>query len=88
MRSTGNERKSKFTASVRERLVRLVDEKARRLDVTRSEVIEEAMEMWLSKQEELEEERYFQSASEEMNKDAKEWNALTSNSLRKRRRNS
>lgn len=69
--------RKRFTASVREQLVDLVDQHAAKLEVTRSDVIEQAMEMWLQKQSDLEEEAYFQQAAEEMNADAKDWNTLT-----------
>jgi|GEM_PF-1927308 len=75
-------KKSRFTASVRENLVDLIDEQAAKLAVTRSEVIEQAMEMWLHTQADLEEEHYFQAAAAEMNADAKDWNSTTSRSLR------
>jgi metal-responsive CopG/Arc/MetJ family transcriptional regulator len=81
MRAIGKERKSKFTASVKKRLVALVDERAAKLNLTRSDVVEQAMEMWLARQAEAEEERYFQAAASEMNADAKAWNALTSRSV-------
>lgn len=77
--------RKRFTASVRERLVDLVDKEAAKLEVTRSDVIEQAMEMWLRAQAELDEEKYFQKAAPEMNADAKDWNALTSRSIRNRK---
>jgi hypothetical protein len=76
--------KVRFTASVKEKLAQLVDEQAARLEVTRSDVLEQAMEMWLRSQADLEEERYFQEAAAEMNADAKDWNALTSQPFRKK----
>ena len=80
--TTSKEQKSKFTASVNHSLVVLVDEQAAKLNVTRSHVIEEAMEMWLRKQADLEEEKYFQRAAAEMNEDARSWNATTTTSAR------
>lgn len=77
--------RKRFTASVREQLVDLVDQHAAKLEVTRSDVIEQAMELWLQKQSALEEEAYFQQAAEEMNADAKDWNTLTSKSQRHNR---
>lgn len=77
--------RKRFTASVREQLVDLVDQHAAKLEVTRSDVIEQAMELWLQKQSDLEEEAYFQQAAEEMNADAKDWNTLTSKSQRHNR---
>lgn len=77
--------RKRFTASVREQLVDLVDQHAAKLEVTRSDVIEQAMELWLQKQSDLEEEAYFQQAAEEMNADAKDWNTLTSKSQRRNR---
>jgi metal-responsive CopG/Arc/MetJ family transcriptional regulator len=79
---TAREKKSKFTASVNQKLVALVDEKAAKLKVTRSDVVEQAMEMWLRKQAELDEARYFETAAAEMNADAKSWNGLTSQSIK------
>ena len=76
------DRKSKFTASVNERVVAKVDEQAAKLHLTRSDIVEEAMEMWLNSKAELEEEQYFAMAATEMNADAKSWNALTSKSLK------
>lgn len=74
------ESKSKFTASVNERVVKEVDEQAEKLKVSRSDIVEEAMELWLKSKLEIEEEQYFAMAAAEMNADAKAWNALTSNS--------
>jgi metal-responsive CopG/Arc/MetJ family transcriptional regulator len=79
---TARERKSKFTASVKQRLVALVDKKAAKLKISRSEVVEEAMEMWLRSQAESEEAAYFESAAAEMNEDARSWNAVTTASVR------
>lgn len=79
------DRKSKFTASVNERIVAKVDEQAYRLKVSRSDIVQEAMEMWLQKQSELEDEEYFRNNAAEMNADAKEWNALSSQSIVKRK---
>ena len=78
---TMKERKSKFTASVNERVVAKVDEQAAKLKVTRSDIVEQAMEMWLQAQAEQEEESYFAAAAAEMNADAKVWNVLTSRSV-------
>ncbi|MDR3614090.1 MAG: ribbon-helix-helix protein, CopG family [Candidatus Obscuribacterales bacterium] len=78
------DRKSKFTASVNERVVAMVDEQAARLHLTRSDIVEEAMEMWLKSKAELEEETYFAMAAAEMNADARAWNALTSKPLKAR----
>jgi len=75
-------RKSKFTARVNERVVAKVDEQAAKLHLTRSDIVEEAMKMWLKNKEELEEEHYFAMAAAEMNADAKVWNALTSKPLK------
>lgn len=75
------DRKSKFTASVNERVVAKVDEHAARLKLSRSDIVEQAMELWLRSQAEQEEERYFTMAAAEMNADAKAWNALTSRTL-------
>lgn len=75
------ERKSKFTASVNERVVAKVDEHAAKLNVSRSDIVEEAMEMWLRAKAEQEEEKYFMAAAAEMNADARGWNALTSRSV-------
>jgi hypothetical protein len=72
--------KGRFTASVRESLINLVDEQAVRLDLTRSEAVEQAMELWLKVHSEKEEDAYFQAAAAEMNADAADWNALTSKS--------
>mgnify|MGYP000499964030 FL=1 len=55
---TTRERKSKFTASVNERVVAKVDEQAAKLNKSRSDIVEEAMEMWLKTKAEQEEEKY------------------------------
>ncbi|HEY9776628.1 MAG TPA: ribbon-helix-helix protein, CopG family [Planktothrix sp.] len=75
------DRKSKFTASVSERVVKRVDERAAELKLTRSDVVEQAMELWLRGQSEQDEERYFTAAATEMNADAKVWNHITSSKL-------
>jgi hypothetical protein len=82
---TIKDRKSKFTASVNERVVARVDYQATKLRLTRSDIVEEAMEMWLQNKAELEEEQYFASAATEMNADAKTWNSLTSSQLKLKR---
>jgi metal-responsive CopG/Arc/MetJ family transcriptional regulator len=79
---TIKEKRSKFTASVKERVVAKVDEQAEKLKVSRSDIVEEAMEMWLKNKLELEEEQYFAMAAAEMNADAKAWNALTSKAVK------
>lgn len=81
--SLAKQRKSKFTASVREKLVKLVDKRAAQLKVNRSDVVEEAIELWLRKQAEQEEETYFATAAKEMNEDAGAWNATTTVSARR-----
>lgn len=78
--------KSKFTASVSKRIVARVDEQAAKLKVTRSDIVEQAMEMWLKQQTEQEEEKYFLANAAEMNADAEDWNALTSSSLTENRK--
>lgn len=75
------ERKSKFTASVNQRIVAKVDEQAAKLKLTRSDIVEQAMELWLKSQSEQDEEQYFALAAAEMNRDARAWNALTSKSI-------
>ena len=75
-------RKSKFTVSVNECVVAKVDEQVAKLNVSRSDIVEEAMEMWLRTKVEQEEEAYCLAAAAEMNADARAWNALTSNSVR------
>jgi metal-responsive CopG/Arc/MetJ family transcriptional regulator len=80
---TTKERKTKFTASVTQRLVSQADELAAKLNVTRSDVVEQAMELWLRTQAEIEEQKYFEAAAAEMNADAKDWNKLTSRSAGK-----
>lgn len=77
MMNKTKERKSKFTASVTKRLVAMVDEKCTQLNLSRSDAVEQAMELWLRQQEELEDEEYFASAAKEMNDDASDWTALT-----------
>ena len=74
------ERKSKFTASVKEKLVKLLDDKASQLKVNRSEAVAEAIELWLQRQAEQEEEAYFATAANDMNEDARAWNVTTTNS--------
>ncbi len=71
------ERKKRFTASVRGNLVNRLDKKAAQLKVNRSDVVEEAIELWLHKKVAEEEEDYFVSAAKEMNEDARAWNAHT-----------
>jgi len=84
--ATSRDRKSKFTASVNERVVTMVDKEAAKLNVTRSDIVEEAMEMWLRHKAEQEEERYFLAAANEMNADARAWNALTSKPFKNSRK--
>ena len=79
------DRKSKFTASVNQRVVAMVDEQAARLKLTRSDIVEQAMELWLRSQTEQDEEHYFTMAAAEMNADAQSWNALTSRLMTNRR---
>jgi hypothetical protein len=73
----GRNRKSKFTATVSVSVISKVDERAAKLKMSRSAVVEQAMEMWLQNQAEQEEERYFMAAAVEMNADAMVWNQLT-----------
>lgn len=77
------ERKSKFTASVKEKLVELLDKRVAKLKVNRSVAVEEAIELWLRKQAEQEEEAYFAATAQEMNEDARAWNATTTDSARR-----
>jgi metal-responsive CopG/Arc/MetJ family transcriptional regulator len=81
--ATPRMRKTKFTASVQEKLVMLLDQRVTQLKVTRSEAVEEAIELWLKKQSEQDEEEYFVTAAKEMNQDAQSWNSLTSESFRR-----
>ncbi len=81
MQLENKEGKSKFTASVRKKLVDLLDEQAAKLKLNRSDVVESAIELWLKKLAEEEEEKYFSVAAAEMNKDAKVWNATTTASV-------
>ena len=71
------ENKGKFTASVRQKLIDLLDERAAKLKLNRSDAVESAIELWLQKLSEEEEEKYFSAAAAEMNEDAKAWNATT-----------
>jgi metal-responsive CopG/Arc/MetJ family transcriptional regulator len=80
---TARARTKKFTASVDERILEMIDARAQKLESTRSDIVEQAMKLWLKKQIEQEEEQYFSAAAEEMNTDAELWNALTSQSLTK-----
>ena len=81
--ATPKEKQRRVTASLRDRLVERVDREAARLAVTRSDAFEQALELWLRKLEELEEEKYFEQAAAEMNADAKDWNALTGQNFNK-----
>lgn len=72
-----SEGKSKFTASVRESLVESLDKKVAQLKVNRSAAVEQAIEMWLRKIAEEEEEAYFAKHAQELNEDARWWNELT-----------
>lgn len=85
MMALARDKKSKFTASVSEGVVARVDKQASKLHLTRSDIVEEAMVMWLQKKTEAEEEQYFASAATEMNADAKSWNAITSAPLKGKR---
>jgi metal-responsive CopG/Arc/MetJ family transcriptional regulator len=78
--SAHKDKKSKFTASVNKRVVDMVDKRATELKMTRSDIVEQAMEMWLKKHDEQEEENYFLATAAEMNADAKDWNTITSKS--------
>jgi metal-responsive CopG/Arc/MetJ family transcriptional regulator len=76
------EKRNKFTASVRDGLVERLDEKVAELKVTRSAAVEQAIELWLAKLTEQEEEAYFAACAKEMNDDARTWNATTTQSAR------
>ena len=54
----------------------MVDEQANKLALTRSDAIEQAMELWLLNHAETEEEAYFQAAANEMNADARKFFAV------------
>lgn len=83
MMPTAQKRKNKFTASVSANLVRLLDQRAAQLKVNRSTAVETAIELWLRKQCESEEEEYFARTAKEMNEDARDWNAIsTASSMR------
>ena len=62
-------------------MVAKVDERAAKLKLTRSDIVEQAMVLWLRSQTEQDDEQYFSVAAAEMNADAKAWNRLTSSSL-------
>lgn len=72
------DRKSRITASLSEKVVQMVDQRAGRMQVHRSEIIERALLSWLQSQADIEEEEYFSQAAPEMNLDAKDWTAVTS----------
>jgi len=84
--AVAREPKSKFTASVRNNLVTMLDQKAAQLKVNRSEAIEEAIELWLTRQAERDEEEYCSRVAEEMNTDARSWNATTTASFKRKRK--
>ena len=77
------ERKGKFTASVKEKLIDLLDKKVAQLHVNRSDAVEQAIELWLKKQAEADEETYFAAIAQEMNDDARQWNATTTDSAKR-----
>jgi len=79
-----SEGKSKFTASVRESLVESLDKKAAQLKVNRSAAVEKAIEVWLGKLAEEEEEEYFAKHAQELNEEARSWNALVASELLRR----
>lgn len=58
--------KSKLTASVRPALVELFDQKVSELKVDRSDAVEQAIEMWLNRRTEEEEEVYFATYASEL----------------------
>ncbi|MBX9771379.1 MAG: ribbon-helix-helix domain-containing protein [Candidatus Obscuribacterales bacterium] len=74
-----SEGKSKFTASVRESIVDHLDQKAAELKLNRSEAVERAIEMWLTKLAEEEEEEFFANYVQ-TDEDAS-WTALTTASF-------
>ncbi len=74
-----SEGKSKFTASVRESIVDHLDQKAAALKLNRSEAVEQAIEMWLKRLAEEEEEKFFANYVQ-TDEDAS-WTALTTYSL-------
>lgn len=74
-----SEGKSKFTASVRKTLVEHLDQKVAQLKLNRSEAVEQAIEIWLKKKAEEEEEAYFANYVE-TEEDAS-WVALTTESF-------
>lgn len=81
---TKKDRKCKFTAIVNQRLVAKINAQAAKLNLTCSDIVEQAMEMWLKSQTELEEEQYFALAANVMNRDGSPWNKLTSKSITER----
>jgi metal-responsive CopG/Arc/MetJ family transcriptional regulator len=85
MQTTVKEKKGKLSATVRESLISKVDEYAESIGATRSDLVERALESWLRQQAELADEAYFASAAKEMNADARDWNALTSKSVSRRK---
>ncbi len=74
-----SEGKSKFTASVRGSLVEHLDQKVAQLKLNRSEAVEQAIEMWLKKLAEKEEEEFFEKYVQ-TDEDAS-WTALTTYSF-------
>lgn len=79
-----SEGKSKFTASVRESLVESLDKKVAELKVNRSAAVEQAIEMWLQKIAEEEEEAYFAKHAKELNEESRSFTELVSSEFFRR----
>jgi hypothetical protein len=75
-------RKIKFTASVSSTVNARFDTFLKKLKKTnKSEAIEEAMELWLCRVSEAEDEKYYAQAATEMNADSRDWSTATTASL-------
>lgn len=73
-------RKQKWTVTIAPEIEKQVEsflKKHKQEKITRSAIVEEAMELWLAKQNEVDEERYFQAHAAELNADSKSWSRIT-----------
>jgi metal-responsive CopG/Arc/MetJ family transcriptional regulator len=77
-------RKTKWTVTVKPQLCEEVDAYVKlHGTVNRSTVVERALELWLARQLEEEEEAYYQKNAAELNTDSKSWLRITRESAKR-----
>jgi hypothetical protein len=75
--------KVKWTITVDSNVCKQVDELVASSSGNRSAVVEEALKLWLAKQQEDYDEVYFAANAAELNRDSKSWVRTTSESFRR-----